>query len=97
MSRMKSNEITNILKLLSDPSRFKILSLLNENPGQSTLCVNEIAGKVDITPSAVSHQLAKMELAGLVTPIRKGQTVCYVLTDSDEVEAIRTIMEILNI
>ena len=85
---------TNILKLLGDPSRYKILELLLNSNGE--LCVGDIAQKSDCSQSAVSHQLAKLESARIVKPVRNGQQICYILQDNFEVELILKIMKTLS-
>lgn len=83
-----------VLKLLADPSRYKIITLLLESRGD--ICVNDIAVEIEISSSAVSHQLSKLELAGIVSPKRKGQTVCYILKDSDKVSLLKEIVALLG-
>lgn len=85
---------TNLLKLLADPSRFKILELLVDSKGR--LCVGDIAEQTENSHSAVSHQLAKLENAGVVRPIRKGQQICYVLQENEETGVILKIMKTLS-
>lgn len=85
---------TTLLKLLADPSRYKILELLTSSNGK--LCVGDIADQSNNSHSAVSHQLAKLEDAGVVRPIRKGQQICYILQDSEETEIILKIMKTLS-
>ena len=68
---------TSAFKILSDPTRFKILCLLlKEKDG---MCVNEIADSVCVSNSAASHQLSKLESKGVVLSFREGQTICYEL------------------
>lgn len=70
-------QTTSAFKILSDPTRFKIVCLLLKNA--EGICVNEIADSVSISHSAVSHQLSKLEAKGVVTSFREGQTICYEL------------------
>lgn len=85
---------TNVLKILADPSRYRILEILTESSGK--LCVGDIAEKTGCTQSAVSHQLSKLESAEIIKPLRKGQQVCYILEDNEQVSLITKIMKILN-
>ena len=71
----KAIETSTSLKLLSDPTRLKIICLLFANKGG--LCVYEVAEEVDISHSAASHQLSKLEARGVVESFREGQTICY--------------------
>ena len=62
-------------KILSDPTRFRIFYLLSQ--AENGLCVYEVAEALDISHSAASHQLAKLEARGIVECFRHGQSVCY--------------------
>ena len=68
---------TTAFKILSDPTRFKMLCLLSES--KEGLCVGELADAVGVSHSAASHQLTKLEARGVVTSFREGQEVCYEL------------------
>ncbi len=92
MLSTKEKEI--VIKTIADKSRYKILEILIKNGGN--LCVNEIAKNVTITPSAVSHQLAKLEANTIVKPIRKGQNICYRLCGNQVSQVIVEIIEMLN-
>tara|TARA_B100001540_G_C15764289_1_gene623184 strand:- start:1142 stop:1432 length:291 start_codon:yes stop_codon:yes gene_type:complete len=74
------------LKVLADPARLRIISLLLE--AQEGSCVGDIAEKVHLSPSATSHQLAKLEDKGIVTSSRNGQMMCYKLVDCPVVRDI---------
>lgn len=66
---------TNMFKLLSCPTRLRILKTLFQS--SNGMCVNEIAEYVGMSHSAVSHQLAKLEARDIVCCERKGKTMCY--------------------
>ena len=85
---------TSILKILADPSRYKILELLINSNGK--LCVGDIAEQSKNSPSAVSHQLAKLESAGLISPSRNGQQICYILENNELVDIVLKIMKTLS-
>ena len=53
-------------KVLSDPTRIRILALL----AQQELCVTCIADALDMTHSAISHQLRLLRAANLVNLLR---------------------------
>jgi len=73
-------KVTNFFKLLSDPTRLKIIDLLL-NEGR--VCVRDIASRVDMSHSSVSHQLSKLEMKNIVSCEREGQTMCYeILNDN---------------
>lgn len=81
MSSQNSQQLSEMFKILSDETRLKILQLLFST--DETVCVNQIADKVGASPSATSHQLAKLEAKEIVSCTRSGQTMCYVIVDNE--------------
>ena len=77
-------ELADLFKIFSDPTRIKILYVLSE----SELCVCDIAEKLDMTQSAISHQLKILKQSKLVKNRREGKSVFYSLADSH----VKTIM-----
>lgn len=78
--RPKSGQITSLaelFKILSDPTRLQILWALDRNE----LCVCDIANVLNMTKSAVSHQLSTLRNSGIVKSRRAGREVYYVLDD----------------
>ena len=76
-------QLANLLKLFGDPTRARLLHALELHE----LCVCDLAARLGVTKSAVSHQLKALRLANLVKPRRDGQVVYYSLAD-DHVRAI---------
>ncbi|NUM25369.1 MAG: winged helix-turn-helix transcriptional regulator [Candidatus Buchananbacteria bacterium] len=70
----------NLHYLSSDPTRLKILLLLKKH---EELCVSDLAKIINVTVSAVSHQLKLLENCGIVKGSKTGKTVCYCLTDKN--------------
>ena len=60
-------------KALSDPTRRKILELLQEKP----LNAGEIADYFQITKPSISHHLSILKNSGLIIDERKGQNNVY--------------------
>lgn len=87
----KAERTTDLLRLLSSKTRFKILTLLMYSDQE--VCVKEIAEAIGASHSATSHQLARLEDRGIVTSVRDGQTVCYYLTSSANVKKLRNIIK----
>ena len=77
-------KLADLFKIFSDPTRIKILYVLSE----SELCVCDIAEKLDMTQSAISHQLKILKQSKLVKNRREGKAVFYSLADSH----VKTIM-----
>ncbi len=74
---------TEIFKMLADPNRLRLLHALS----QEELCVCDLAALVDVTDSAVSHQLRLLRTARLVKSRREGKMVYYQL-DDEHVESL---------
>lgn len=82
------------LKLLSDPTRLKILCLLFANRGG--LCVYEVADEVGISHSAASHQLSKLEARNIAESFRDGQTICYKIIKSDLTKNLEKVIKVFK-
>lgn len=65
-------------RMLSDPTRVKILWALR----QEETSVTELANRVGASTTTVSQHLGKLRLAGLVESRREGTYVHYSATDS---------------
>ncbi|MBQ9764010.1 MAG: helix-turn-helix transcriptional regulator [Phascolarctobacterium sp.] len=72
------DEIARIFKLIGDPTRIRIISLLAH---QEEVCVTCIAEGLGMTQSAISHQLRLLRDAGLVKFTKEGKEVFYSLDD----------------
>jgi DNA-binding transcriptional ArsR family regulator len=72
-----------VLYVFGDSTRIKILYALHD----SELCVQDIADAVQLSQSAVSHQLRVLKDSKLVRFRREGKTVFYAL-DDDHVRSI---------
>ena len=70
--------LSEIFKMLGDVTRLKICLALAKHE----LCVGDIAALVDLTESAVSHQLRTMKTMRLVKYRKDGKMTYYMLDDS---------------
>lgn len=78
-------EIAELFKGFCDPTRVHILSLLQ----QRECCVNQIAEAVELSQSAISHQLRMLKQMHLIKYRREGKMILYSLAD----DHVRTILE----
>jgi DNA-binding transcriptional ArsR family regulator len=62
---------------LSDPTRVRIISLLADGE----LCVCDLSAALDMSQSAVSHQLRTLRDLRLVRWRRQGRQIFYTLDD----------------
>lgn len=70
-------------KVMADPTRLRLLTALESGP----LCATDLANVVQMSRSAVSHQLKALKDAHLVRGERDGKTLLYSL-DDDHVASI---------
>lgn len=77
-------DLAELFKIFGDSTRIKILYVLFE----SEMCVCDIALLLNMTQSAISHQLRALKQSKLVKYRREGKTVFYSLADGH----VRTII-----
>lgn len=77
--------LSEFFKIFSDETRLKILDSLLD--GEK--CVNEIADEINMSSSAVSHQLKNLRALNLVKTSKSGTSVSYKISD----EHIKIILE----
>lgn len=69
--------LSEFYKIFGDQTRLRILdALLNKH-----LCVNEISELLDMTQSAISHQLKNLRASNLVKTDKIGKNVYYSISD----------------
>jgi ArsR family transcriptional regulator len=71
----KEEQTAEIFKVLSDPTRLRLLKLLRLHDG--ALCVNALAFHLKISQSAVSQHFRLLRQAGFVKSERMGPFVHY--------------------
>ncbi|CDA34801.1 transcriptional regulator ArsR family [Firmicutes bacterium CAG:536] len=76
-------ELSDFLKVMADSTRLQLLMSLQ----QSEMCVSDLANVLNMTKSAVSHQLKALRLSKLVKSRKDGKTVYYSL-DDEHIEEI---------
>lgn len=85
-------DLAELYKVFGDSTRIKILYVLYE----SELCVCDIASVLNMTISAISHQLKILKNANLVKARKSGRTVFYSLSDNHIAMIISQGMEHIN-
>ena len=78
------SDLAELFKIFGDSTRIKILYVLFE----SEMCVCDIAQLLNMSQSAISHQLRALKQAKLVRYRREGKQVFYSLSDGH----VRTIL-----
>ena len=82
-------ELADLFRVFGDSTRIKILYALHDNE----LCVQDIANAVQLSQSAVSHQLRVLKDTKLVRFRRDGKTLYYSLADEHVCRIISQGME----
>lgn len=65
--------LADLFKVFGDPTRIRILYVLSVEE----LCVQDIADRLSMTQSAISHQLRVLKQMSLVKFRRDGKTIYY--------------------
>lgn len=72
------NELSEFFKVFADATRLRILEVLLKDE----TCVNDISKEIDVSPSAVSHQLSYLRSTNLVKTRKEGQVIYYSIADN---------------
>lgn len=70
-------DLAELFKVFGDSTRIRILFVLFE----SEMCVCDIANVLEMTQSAISHQLRVLKQNSLVKARREGKSIIYSLAD----------------
>lgn len=79
------NEVAELYKVFGDLTRIRILCALSVKE----MMVTEIAETLEMTQSAISHQLRLLKSSRLLKSRREGRAVIYALAD----DHVRTIID----
>lgn len=80
--------ISEVFKVIGDPTRVRIVWALD----RYELCVCDLAAALDMTKSAISHQLSTLKQYRLVKSRRDGKNVYYSLDDQHVTDMIEVAM-----
>lgn len=81
-----------LFSMFSDPTRLKIMYFLLEGE-TCERCVSDLVSLLDMSQSAISHQLAVLKKTKLVKSRKDGKNVYYSLSDSHVESIFRMAME----
>ena len=88
----KAQRMAEFFRLLGDANRLRILSLL----AKQDLCVCDLATLLDMSESAVSHQLRTLRSLRLVSYQKQGRKVYYRLLDRHVLDLYQSVAEHLD-
>ena len=88
----KAQRMAEFFSLLGDANRLRILSML----AVKELCVCDLAAALEMSESAVSHQMRVLRSMRLVSYQKRGRTVFYRLQDHHVLELYQAVAEHLD-
>ena len=84
MKEKEIDDLADLFKVFGDSTRIRILFALFE----TEVCVCDLANTLNMTQSAISHQLRILKQSKLVKNRREGKSIFYSLAD----DHVRTII-----
>jgi len=88
----KTYELADMFKMLGDPSRLRIVIATLEGP----VPVSDIAERLGLSLSLVSHHLRLLRAARLVTADRRGKQIFYMIHDQHVAHVISDMIAHVN-
>lgn len=92
LSTEKAQRMAEFFSLLGDTNRLRIISVL----AIQELCVCDLAAILDMSESAVSHQLRALRALRLVRYHKRGRKVFYHLQDNHVLNLYKSVAEHLD-
>jgi ArsR family transcriptional regulator, lead/cadmium/zinc/bismuth-responsive transcriptional repressor len=89
---VKAQRMADFFGLLGDANRLRIISLLAD----TELCVGDLAIALEMSDSAVSHQLKTLRALRLVKHRKQGRHVFYQLLDRHVFDLYNTVLDHLD-
>ena len=84
-------DLAKVFKALSDETRLKILLIISKR----TICQKGISKHLGISDSAVSQHIKVLKEAGIVTGIKQGYSVIYIINE-DSFRDSRLFLKMIN-
>jgi len=91
LTRDDATTLADAFKVLSDPARLRLLSLVAAQPG-GECCVCDLVTPLGVSQPTVSHHLKVLNQAGLLEREKRGTWVFYKAVPS-RLEAIRSALQ----
>jgi DNA-binding transcriptional ArsR family regulator len=88
----KAQRMAEFFSLLGDPNRLRILSVL----AKQEMCVCDLAAVLEMSESAISHQLRALRSLRLVSYRKIGRKVFYQLLDNHVLELYQAVADHLD-
>ena len=84
LEQRQLSTVSDFFKVLGDETRMKIINAL----AHEELCVTDLAAALEMTQSAVSHQLKLLRMAHQVKARREGKSIFYSLDDQHVIDIL---------
>jgi len=84
LEKKQLSAVSEFFKVLGDETRMKIINAL----AHEELCVTDLAAALEMTQSAVSHQLKLLRMAHQVKARREGKSIYYSLDDQHVIDIL---------
>lgn len=91
LNEVEATELSEMFKVLADPARLRLLSLIANAP-EGEACACDLVAPLDRSQPTVSHHLALLVEAGLLTREKRGRWAWYRLVPQ-RLAGIRTALE----
>ena len=89
-TRTRAVDPVALFKVLADHHRYQVIMLLHKNP--KGLFVGDLAERVEVNSSAMSHLLALLLGERVVVRVEEGRSVRYILAQTPTSRAITRIV-----
>jgi ArsR family transcriptional regulator len=76
LSRAAAERLAEAMKVLADPARLQLLSIISARPGKEA-CVCHLTGPLGLSQPTVSHHLKVLHQAGLLEREQRGKWAYY--------------------
>jgi ArsR family transcriptional regulator len=76
VTRSEATQLAGAFKVLADPARLQLLSLIASHPGGEA-CVCDLIEPLDVSQPTVSHHLKVLHSSGLLGREKRGTWVFY--------------------
>ena len=90
LNPQKLENLAEIFNCIGDPTCLRLIKALIL---AQKLCVSDLAKIAGVSVSAVSHQMRKLKILGLVESERMGQMICYQLKDGEIPMILKEVLE----
>jgi ArsR family transcriptional regulator len=77
LDAVSAENLSSLLKVLADPARLQILSMLASAGGE--VCVCDLTGPLGLSQPTVSHHMKQLREGGFVSSERRGKWIFYSL------------------